>query len=252
MTDCPNCILLNAVADDGRARVCEPCRRAAAPRVAARPLAPLPPPGAGDFNRNAPPPTYDAACDMQALARHPRVRAMGWEFGRATDEPAPAALADDAPARDIEDAEARERRQERSLYRAHHARARLAAMVARGPEGRRLAHVVWTHYGQWGEKRREYVSAAEELARTFGARDERAAFRDHLVRTGVRAKQLDAITARAYGNALLGVAVAAYERDAWESVVPPPSAPPPNARAAFATRVAEAWAAAKRWIADGG
>ena len=92
MTDCPNCILLNAVADDGRARVCGPCRRAAAPRVAARPLAPLPPPSRVPRPRRAEAISWNADRDLDALARVlPMIdgRAMGIEpsipSGRAVD-----------------------------------------------------------------------------------------------------------------------------------------------------------------------
>lgn len=248
MTDCPNCLLLAALADDGRARVCDPCRKAAAPRVAARPLAPLPPPDATERVRLAAPDVHDAARDLSALARHPRLRAQSLEPIRAAeldedDLRALAALADETP-------EARERRQERDVYRARAARERLAAMAARGPEGRRYAALAWAWYGGLGDAVRAQLLTAEGFGRVHGADGERAAFKAAFEREHAKLteKQREAFWPAAYGNRLVGVATAAYERDEWAPVVEAAPVRPATRAEKLRAALAEAREATRRWL----
>ncbi len=255
---CAACVLITALTD-GAVERCPGCVRAARPRPPpARPLAPLPAPSPPDVREHsrldAPDGPRSAERDLAALARHPRLRAQCLEPVRAatlSDNELRAlaeALGDDPDARDVA--------RERDLYRAYWARARLATMAAPtrrvpvldaegaqvldgdgrpvwrtvpNPDGRRYAAIVWTWFGLWGERLRSYVSAVEELARVYGTRAEREAWRAHFERKQIKAGQVDAVAARAYANALHAAAIAAYEHDCWTGAGPGEAAAPRTA-----------------------
>ena len=117
--------------------------------------------------------------------------------------------------------------------------ARLAELRASGREhGVRWADVVWHAYGRRGEEADRRSSCAEEVATRFGREKEREAWAASQGLDGAAPTYVDL----AYGNALLGVATVAYERDAWEPVVP---AARPGARARFWRGVHDNWRAVR-------
>lgn len=234
MTDCPACVVLDTLAADDQAGRCPACGRMWGAYL--RLVDPFDPePGS---HRNA-------EREMAALARHPDVRAM---------DPNRAPRGEDGYDEGVE----RWRDADRMLARA--ARHRLAEMRcrlrasvapdgaaswARDPDGDRYATVVWFAYGERGEVVNARESCAVLIADRYARPGERAAYRAHLEsqKTGMTKKQLDAWNPIAFGNALLGAAVAAYQTDQW---APPVPRPPPSARERWAQRIAERWASTRR------
>lgn len=125
------------------------------------------------------------------------------------------------------------------------AAARLRAMRARPePDGDRYAAVVWYAHGHRGQVVDEWESCATQITARFARKGERAAMLAHLRREHPRLSKaaLDKMNVMAFGNALLGAAVKAYEEDVWTPAVVPT---PPSPRERFIANVAERWEAAK-------
>jgi hypothetical protein len=104
-------------------------------------------------------------------------------------------------------------------------------------------------FGERGEVLDGRESCAVIVADRFARPGERAAYRAWLGRTqrGLRKSVLDAMNAVSFGNALIGAATAAYERDDWAPWLPAeePPAHAPSARDRFVASVAAKWAAAR-------
>ncbi len=265
--DCPTCAAAEATARDrpGEVRRCAACgaafhvARRPQRRPRARPLAPVDPPP--ERCRLEPPASYSARLDMAAVARHPYQRAASFEAGRATPatDPDPQALADAENAARLrvalhdETPEARERRQERDVYRARAARERLAWLAAPAhaervpwpssrapawttrvvphPHGRRWAALLWFWFGELSEGRRAWPGAVDDLVQRFGRRGaggELERYRAAWVarHPGVKTALVDALVPRAYAAALIEAATQAYERGAFGAVVPGDETPP--------------------------
>lgn len=115
-------------------------------------------------------------------------------------------------------------RADRSAQYARLARARLAEMRARGPDGERLALALWVAYGRRGpvlnERESLAVAVAAECLR-FEPGDwavviaERRRITTRAVERKVQVPDAPRLVATLLGNAIIGAAVAAYERDEW-------------------------------------
>jgi len=115
-------------------------------------------------------------------------------------------------------------RADRSAQYARFARARLAEMRARGPEGDRLARALWVAYGKRGPVVNERESLAVVVALEclrFEPGDwsvvseERRRITTRAAERRVQVPDAPRLVATILGNAIIGAAVAAYERDEW-------------------------------------
>jgi hypothetical protein len=143
---------------------------------------------------------------------------------------------------ETDDERVRERAEEQRGQIARRAYQRLEVMRARKGDGARFAAIVWYVYGERGEKLDEREECAVLVADRWALAGERAAFRAQLKRRnpGMRDETLNAMTPIGFGNALIGVAVAAYERDEWADVATANEEPKParsETREEFAQRV---------------
>ncbi|RTL25084.1 MAG: hypothetical protein EKK55_10130 [Rhodocyclaceae bacterium] len=133
-------------------------------------------------------------------------------------------------------------RADRSAQYARIARARLAELCARGPEGERFARALLVAYGARGPVVNERESLAVVVAAAclrFEPGDwgvvvaERRRITERATARKVQVPDAARLVATILGNAILGAAVAAYERDAWEDWRPrerPEEAPEEPAR----------------------
>ena len=126
-------------------------------------------------------------------------------------------------------------RADRSAQYARFARARLAEMRARGPEGDRLARALWVAYGKRGPVVNERESLAVVVALEclrFEPGDwsvvseERRRITTRAAERRVQVPDAPRLVATILGNAILGAAVAAYERDEWDDWRPSTAAEP--------------------------
>lgn len=186
----------------------------------------VPPASAGQEER----PVF-ARSGLASLARHPAIRAM-------TIEPT-------ARGEDHEDPE-RDARSDSDWHRAYRAQRRLALVRAHSAEGARFADVLWYAFGQRGPEIDKRESVAEQVAKRFVSAAERARFELLLRRSdkGRTARYYESVARIAAGNALLGAAQTAFDRDEWTSWLPEvPDAT--TARARWVKGVCANWEKAK-------